>query len=38
MRHYANLASGPAKLKRLLAELRLGRAIDVLRERRLVPV
>jgi polysaccharide deacetylase family protein (PEP-CTERM system associated) len=38
VRHYANLASGPAKLKRLLTDVRVGRAIDVLRERRLVPV
>jgi polysaccharide deacetylase family protein (PEP-CTERM system associated) len=38
VRHYANLASGPAKLKRLLADLKLGRAVDVLRERRLVRV
>ncbi|HEX2025916.1 MAG TPA: DUF3473 domain-containing protein, partial [Actinomycetota bacterium] len=36
-RHYANRRSGAAKLRRLLRRYAFGPAIDVLRERRMVP-
>jgi polysaccharide deacetylase family protein (PEP-CTERM system associated) len=36
-RHYANRRSGAAKLRRLLRRYRLGPAVEVLRERRMVP-